>query len=297
MKKIYLLMTLAVASMCFSACHQKEMEQLQREKDSLQSIVTNQDAELSTLFETLNQIEENLNLVSEKYAAAQNIKQHSLEGDNSIKAKLSAQLSGIDEVLAANKAKLAELNGKLSTLGKKNAELEAFVTKLEERVATQEAQISQLTNELNISRSTISRLENENSSLNQNVSDLTASNKRKDETIAYQVSEINKVYYIVGTFDELKEKGLVTKTGGFIGIGRRQTTTTEMDASHFTMADKTSINTININRKGVEVISKHPSNSYELIEDEASKGVVAYLRILNPTEFWKYTKFLVISTR
>lgn len=235
--------------------------------------------------------------MAEKYSTVQNIKQHSLEGDNSIKAKLTNQVASIEEVLAANKAKLAELTNKMGALGKKNAELEAFVAKLEERVATQESQINQLNEELNRSRSTISRLENENSTLNQNVTDLTASNKRKDETIAHQVAEINKVYYVVGSYSELKEMGLVTKTGGFIGIGRKQTTTTEMDASLFTMADRTVINTININKKGVEVISKHPANSYELIEDDTQKGVIAYLRILNPTEFWKFTKFLVISTK
>ena len=49
--------------------------------------------------------------------------------------------------------------------------------------------------------------------------------------------------------------------------------------------------------KKAQVISKHPENSYELVADEEESGVVAYLRILNPTLFWKYTDYLVISTK
>ena len=55
--------------------------------------------------------------------------------------------------------------------------------------------------------------------------------------------------------------------------------------------------TITVNRKKATVISQHPENSYELVADEENSGVTAYLRILNPTQFWKYTDYLVISTK
>ena len=34
-----------------------------------------------------------------------------------------------------------------------------------------------------------------------------------------------------------------------------------------------------------------------LVADENDASVTAYLRILNPTQFWKYTDYLVISTK
>ena len=57
------------------------------------------------------------------------------------------------------------------------------------------------------------------------------------------------------------------------------------------------VSTISINKKKAVVISQHPENSYELVYDEDNSKVVAYLRILNPTQFWQYPKYLVISTK
>jgi hypothetical protein len=57
------------------------------------------------------------------------------------------------------------------------------------------------------------------------------------------------------------------------------------------------VSTITINKKNAVVISQHPENSYELVRDEENSKVVSYLRILNPTQFWQYTKYLVISTK
>ena len=53
------------------------------------------------------------------------------------------------------------------------------------------------------------------------MAELTKSNTEKEQIIAQQIAEANKVYYIIGSYDELKEAGIVTKTGGFIGIGKK----------------------------------------------------------------------------
>jgi hypothetical protein len=34
-----------------------------------------------------------------------------------------------------------------------------------------------------------------------------------------------------------------------------------------------------------------------MVADEEESGVTAYIRILNPAQFWKYTDYLVISTK
>ena len=97
--------------------------------------------------------------------------------------------------------------------------------------------------------------------------------------------------------NELKEAGIVSKTGGFLGMGRKQGTVADMNTEIFTEIDRTKVTTISINKKKAVVISQHPDNSYELVADEDNEAVVAYLRILNPTQFWKYTDYLVISTK
>ena len=192
--------------------------------------------------------------------------------------------------MADNKAKIAQLNSRVSSLNKKNNDLQAYITKLEERSAAQEAQIAELLTELENNKVVIK-------GLNQSVTDLTASNKEKDDYIARQVADANRAYFVVGSYTDLKEAGIVNKTGGFIGIGRKQGTMADMPTELFTEIDRTKVTTITVNKKKAQVISQHPENSYEMVYDEEDTKVVAYLRILNPAQFWKYTDYLVISTK
>ena len=60
------------------------------------------------------------------------------------------------------------------------------------------------------------------------------------------------------------------------------------------MMDRTLVDQLEINGKKIEVVTEHPHNSYELVEEE---GVVKYLKIQNPEEFWKISKFLVVSIK
>ena len=290
-KKLFSISLIAASMLCAVSCTNDEQQiAAQKTQDSLQSIIDAKDGEINTLFEMLNQIEDNLAMISSKYGTVQKLKQKGVEGNVSVKGEINDQLANIEKMLAANKAKIKELNGKLAELGNKNAELQEFVAKLETRAAEQEAQIASLTAELEQSKVVIR-------DLNQNVSELTASNKEKDETIAQQIADANKAYYIVGTYDELKEAGVVDKSGGFIGIGRRQATVANMPLDKFEQIDRSKVTTVAVNMRKAVVISSHPESSYELVCPPDDDKYVSYLRILNPTLFWQQTKYLVISTK
>lgn len=290
MKKILLTLSLALVAISFTACNQKELEASRITIDSLQDIIDTKDAEMDGLFATLTEIEDNLSMISSKYTSVQEMRRNNPEGAYNHKQEIAAQMSTIESIMSDNKQKIANLNSKIGSLNKKNKELEALVARLEERSAAQENQIAELLAELENSKVVIK-------GLNKNVSDLTASNQEKDAYIAQQVADANRAYFIVGTYNELKEAGIVNKTGGFIGIGRKQGTVADMNTENFTQIDRTKVTTITINKKKAVVISQHPDNSYELVADEEQSNITAYLRILNPSQFWKYTDYLVISTK
>ena len=48
---------------------------------------------------------------------------------------------------------------------------------------------------------------------------------KKDDKISTQTYEMNKAFYVCGTYKELKAKGLLTKEGGFIGLGKTESLT------------------------------------------------------------------------
>lgn len=278
--------------MLFAACKGDEAERAaaQQKLDSLQAIVDAKDSEIDALFEVLNDIETNLADISARYSQVNALKVSNPEMNARVKGQITDQLAIIESMLATNKEKIAALNAKIANLGKENSKLQEFIEGLNNRVAEQEQQINDLMQELTISRATIRQL-------SANVSELTQANQEKDDYIAYQANEANKAYYIVGTYTELKNLGIVNKSGGFIGIGKRQNTNSNMDVSHFKTIDRTKVTTIAINQYKVEVISKHPEGSYELVMDENDPKKVAYLVIKDVNAFWKYTDYLVVSTK
>ena len=290
MKKILLALGLMTFMVALTACHQKELEMQKATIDSLQGVVDTKDAEIDDLFQMLNEIEGNLSMINSKYSSVQEMRRNNTEGNYNHKQQIADQMSSIESLMADNKAKIAQLNSRVSSLNKKNADLQAYITRLEERSAAQEAQIAELLTELENNKVVIK-------GLNQSVTDLTASNKEKDDYIARQVADANRAYFVVGSYSDLKDAGIVNTTCGFIGIGRKQGTLADMPTELFTEIDRTKVTTITVNKKKAQVISQHPENSDELVYDEEDTKVVAYLRILNPSQFWKYTDYLVISTK
>ncbi|MBR6441892.1 MAG: DUF2203 family protein [Bacteroidales bacterium] len=290
MRKIVLTISLAVMALTVASCNQKELDARQSKIDSLQSIVDSKDAEIDGLFEMLNEIEDNLSMINSKYTSVQEMRRNTTEGTVNQKQQIAAQMTSIEGMMADNKKKIAQLNSRINTLSSKNADLEAYITKLEERAQAQEQQINDLLAELENTKVVIK-------GLNKDIEDLSASNQQKDEYIARQINEANRAWFIVGSYNELKEAGVVNKTGGFIGIGRKQGTVADMNTELFNEIDRTKVTTIAIGKKKAVVISQHPENSYELVADEEDASVTAYLRILNPSQFWKYTDYLVVSTK
>ena len=292
MNKVVTVLSLAMIAMAFASCntHQEELDAAIKKNDSLSLILQNKDSELDSLFATLNEIEENLAAVNSRYNSVQELRRANIEGQPNVKSQITAQIKDIENLMAANKQKIASLQAKINTDTKEGTRLQELVSRQEERIAAQESQIAQLLTELENNKVLIKKL-------NQDVSDLTASNEQKEQYIKQQTAEANRAYYVVGTYDELNEAGIVSKAGGFIGIGRRQGTNSEMPLDRFTQIDRTKVTTIPINMRKALVVSKHPENSYELVMDENDTKMVSYLRILNPAKFWEQTRFLVISTK
>ena len=290
MKKIFLIL-LTVAPLLFAACKGEDPEKTAalKKADSLQAIVDAKDGEIDALFEVLNEIETNISEISTRYSQVNSLKQNNPEMNTRVKGQITDQLAVIENMLSQNKQKIASLNAKIASLGQENSKLQEFIDNLNSRMAEQENQISDLMHELTISKATIQKL-------SENVSDLTQANKEKDDYIAYQTAEANKAFYIVGSYKELNDMGIVNKSGGFIGIGKKQSASTDMDISKFQTIDRTKVTTITINQRKAQVISKHPEGSYELIKDEKDSKTIAYLVIKDVNAFWRFTDYLVVST-
>jgi uncharacterized protein YeeX (DUF496 family) len=163
--------------------------------------------------------------------------------------------------------------------------LEATVTNLQGVIESQRSNIATLTAQVDTLRVQNVALETENVAL-------------KDT-----VTTEHTVFYIVGTKEQLKEKGLVVEEGGsrvlFIlwRTGETLSPARELDATQFTAIDR---------RQAQEIPLPYPDGRYRIVSrqdlqylgtprDERGRITgAASLRISSPTEFWKASRFLII---
>jgi hypothetical protein len=121
------------------------------------------------------------------------------------------------------------------------------------------------------------------------------------DTVDQLITTQHQVYYIVGTKEELKEKGIVTEVGGsrvlFI-FGKRGTTLVparELDPSDFTAIDMLTTTEIPLPDTSAAYRVASRQNLAFLAEPPDRDGKVrGTLHITSPEEFWLPSKFLVL---
>jgi hypothetical protein len=126
---------------------------------------------------------------------------------------------------------------------------------------------------------------------------LNLDNATLRDTVAHLTRYKNRVYYAIGTKDELLTSGVVTKEGSkflFFG-GTRLEPARKPNIESFTMIDKTQTLSIPLPRtdKKYKIISRQSPEylSGDVNEKGELKGVV---EIASPEEFWSASKFLIL---
>jgi len=117
------------------------------------------------------------------------------------------------------------------------------------------------------------------------------------DTISHLTAYKNRVYYAVGTKDELIKSGVVTKEGSkflFFG-GTRLEPARRPNLDAFTMIDKTQTLSIPLPRtdKKYKIVSRQSPDflAGDINEKGELKGVV---EIGSPEEFWSASKYLIL---
>jgi hypothetical protein len=117
------------------------------------------------------------------------------------------------------------------------------------------------------------------------------------DTVAHLTAYKNRVYYAVGTKNELIEKGVVTREGSKFLIfgGTRLEPARRPNLDAFTMIDKTQTLSISLPRsdKKYKIVSRQSPEF--LSGDVTPKGEVkGVLEIVAPEEFWSASKYLIL---
>ncbi|MDR1847882.1 MAG: hypothetical protein LBR17_07190 [Bacteroidales bacterium] len=285
------LLALGIIAVAITSCGKKELEEQlitqQALNDSIQAALNKRNAEVEDLFAQLNEIEQSLDEMSAKYVDVNKMKNASGEMTADKRNKIKAQLASINQVLNANKAKVDALSRKVNTLNKDNDAMKQFVTNLQAKIFEQEQQIQALTNELEQKKATITNL-------NKDIEDLNRQNTSKDKHIMQIEDEKNTAYVFIGTRKELIEQGVITRSGGFLGIGRKSLVSSDATLAENHKVDIRRIEDISLPGKKIAFITPQPENSYRLNGDEKKPTGIT---ITDPAKFWEKSRVLIIEVK
>jgi hypothetical protein len=252
-------------------------DSLSAQKDSLLQEVALQARVLSDVSAEIASVRvQNLRVTSESPRAAQN--------DSMIQKVryIVARLSDTEQRLRGSRQRVQTLTRESDSL---RTTLEAAITNLQDVVESQKLMIASLTGQLDT-------LQVQNRVLG-------AENVALKDTVAAETM----VYYVVGTKDELKRKGLITEEGGsrvlFIlwRTGETVTPARDFDEAYFAAIDRRTTSEIPLpNPQGrYRIVSRH---DYTLLstphDDRGRVQGVESLRIANGAEFWRPSKFLIV---
>lgn len=282
--KIFKVLTAAVvlslSSLNFTSCGDKEPEpnpladSLQKENSNLGGKLNEKEAALQEFIGAFNEIQDNLNEIKKKEKI---VTSASNQGDVKNKEdQIKEDIQAIYDLMAKNNNRIAALTKKLKNSNLKLEGMEKMIENLQATIAMKDGEISDL-------KSKIESLHIELSSLNTNYQSVETESAQKTD-------ELNTAFYAIGTSKELKEKNVISREGGFIGIGKTTKVKEDFNKEYFTKVNVEQATTINIGAKKAKVITIHPKNSYKII----GESPVEKLEITNPKEFWSVSKYLVI---
>lgn len=201
------------------------------------------------------------------------------EMENHDKEWILEQIRHINFLREDNARKVKRLNEEIKNNGLKIDELEVMMKSLLKEIQWKDEQIHMLEDELN--------------QLDEEYSKLFSAYQEQALEIETLTEDLHAVYYAYGTERELKDNGVIEKKNGFVGIGKKISLSEELNDSYFTKANATKTKQITIQGKKVHFITSHPTSSYEL-EEQGNKTI---LKINDASEFWKISKYLVITVK
>jgi hypothetical protein len=199
------------------------------------------------------------------------------------KERMLGTIEDLKQSVGNTRQKINELEESLGKSRTEMAGLRRIVNNLKKSVAEREETIQRLTGEIASLTSTVAGLQTD-------VERGQVMIAEQQGVIETKTKELGTVYYMVATKDQLKERGIITEKGGFIGLGKTPQLTAEFDESYFTAID-TNV-TIEILLSGVkpQVLSAQNKASYELREVTDHESMLV---IKDPVEFRK-VKYVVV---
>ena len=264
-----------------------------RRIDSLQSVLSSKDQAINSLeFQKLNddsivnlyalyiqKIKDNINEINKQELIINNKKNNPdfIEKDTT---DIIKSIKILSKKLQENESMILALNNAVKLEKDKNSQFVSKVTDLREEIAQSNIEVYYLKEELNSMNASFEAIFKKYNLQNKKISDLN--------------QKLNEVAYVIGSKSELLDNGVLTKSGGLIGIGKTRKLNSDLNTDYFTYVSKYKFQNIPLGYKTVRLMTAHPTSSYRL---STSNEIIDSLIIINQDDFWRNSKFLVVEVK
>jgi hypothetical protein len=282
MKKIFFL--LIISAPFFFSCGNGNKKEKNAVEDSLKNVAQNlggqvvaKDSAIFGFIRAFNEIQDNLDVIKDKEKLLTTSSQKG-ELDQNQKDKIIGDIQSIYDLMVKNKQKLSSMNKKLKKANLKIVEFQQMIERLNGQILEKDGEISELKTQLE--------------KLNVELSEVSMNYQAAQQMLEDKTGKLNTAYYAFGTSKELIKQGVLTKEGGFIGLGKAEKLKDDFNKSYFTKIDVSETPSISLACKKAKLITIHPTGSYKF---EGPEGKIEKLIITNAEEFWSASKYLVVE--
>lgn len=273
----------AMISILAVSCNQEEIKRLTFEKDSIQKVKDQTEAEMNQYLSTIADVQSQIKSIKEVEMGI--ISDGTTEGVSSeSKAKISQDLQTISEYIQNSKNKIEKLENDLASAKQSAASFKGIVAGLKRDLQERTKEIENLKAQLEEKDIKIKELDDALASVNSMKDSLSAVSDQQAAAIKAQDKELNTVWYIIGTKKDLKNKGL--KEGDLKNIN--------INKSIFTSVDKREFTGLELGSKKAKIYTSHPESSYSL-EQKSADDKTKVLKINDYATFWSNSDKLIIQ--
>src|SRR6185437_14823867 len=268
--------------------HEKEQTEkintLHAQDSTLTAEAKSKDSLITNYVSTMGDIEDNLDSLKRKERI---LSMSNPEARKNPKGAIMDDIKAIDRAIIISNRKVSSLESKLRRIEGHDAKLKKMIDRLTKEIAQKDSEITMLQGKLGSANDTIT-------AITRRFNDTMDVIRKNRTTIHEMTTEMNTVYYTIGTMKQLKGKGVITKTGGVLGIGRTSEVSASVRTSAFTKGDKTQISEIPLHGKLLRIVTSHPAGSYKITPvDKKNETLV----ISDPANFWSESKYLVVEIK
>lgn len=291
----------ALAALTLAACmspaqKKQQQEELQKQLDQ----VTALSAEKDTLLQAVAENARLMNEINAEMAKVKDLKAGvspvvGAEGGQQPEAdqraivlarvkEMTERLNDAEKRLGASQARIRRLSRQSDSLKTDLTSLETAVAEYQQMIANQRIEIATMSQELATSKQEVAALSVEKAEL--------------IDTVVAMTDRSNTVYYVVGTKDSLKARGIIVEEGGskilFFGSKALQPARV-LNEADFTAVDRRVVMEIPspMTTQRYKIVSRQNTDYIENKPD--SKGrVTGGVKIASPEGFWAPSKFLIL---